>query len=280
MKSRKGFGVIEIVIVVAVVGVIAALGWYALGSKKSDKSTSSTAATTNSSSASTRVMWTYENNVWKPSSTPPSCPNPLLKSPVDISAATAILYPGQVRGQYKSHGGFRFDNNKSNAVTVKMPMAGHITTATRYLENIGGPAEIQYLVAFENECGIAFEFDHLRTLSAEVQAIMDTRPEAKLNDTGGLPIKDGAFFDEGAVIATEIGRKSNGNVGMDFGVYDYRQKNEASKNPAYAASHANAGYEDLYALCWLNDLPAADAVIAKSLPGGDGKMGKTSDYCK
>lgn len=45
----------------------------------------------------------------------PACPDPLiLQTPVDLTLATAILYPGQERGgDFKPHGGFRFDNSKN-----------------------------------------------------------------------------------------------------------------------------------------------------------------------
>ena len=49
----------------------------------------------------------------------PSCPTPLLQTPVDLSKVTSILYPGQERGgNYKAHGGFGFDNATDNLVTV------------------------------------------------------------------------------------------------------------------------------------------------------------------
>ena len=43
------------------------------------------------------------------SGTPPACPQqPMLATPVDLSLATSILYPGQVRGNaFKPHGGLR-----------------------------------------------------------------------------------------------------------------------------------------------------------------------------
>lgn len=274
--EQHGFSHILIPLIVIVLAVIGFVGWRVLSRKDAASGANGAAKAQDD-----RVIWTYHNK-WKPSKTPPACHTPILdNSPVDIKMVTAILYPGQTRGQYKAHGGFHFSNNKTNNVTVTMPIDGYITGATRYYQtNDNGVDELQYLVTFVNDCGISIKFDHLYTLSPEVQAIMDKQPAAKLNDTSGMPLTNGALFKKGAVIATAIGFKSNMNVGMDFGVYDYRQPNAASKDPAYAAAHATGDYENFYAVCWLDDLPAADAAIAKSLPGGDGKVGKTSDYCK
>lgn len=108
--------------------------------------------------------------------TPPTCPSPLnLPLPVDLSRVTSILYPGQVRGDYKAHGGFRFDmSGQTTAVEVRAAMAGRVTRAARYLAS----GEIQYTVDIENDCGIMFRYGHLRDLPSKIQAIMDTLPPA------------------------------------------------------------------------------------------------------
>jgi hypothetical protein len=81
----------------------------------------------------------------------------------------------------------------------------------------------------------------------------------------------------GEVIATEVGFLNN--VSVDFGVYDMRQKNEASKDSAWASAHSQFP-ADSYGICWLNSLPQADSAAVKLLPSRDAKNGKTSDYCK
>ncbi|GDX17457.1 hypothetical protein LBMAG05_07530 [Actinomycetes bacterium] len=82
----------------------------------------------------------------------------------------------------------------------------------------------------------------------------------------------------GEVIATEVGFLNN--VSVDFGVYDMRQKNQASKDPAWASAHSQFP-ADSYGICWLNSLPQADSLAVKSLPSRDGtKNGQKSDYCK
>ena len=71
----------------------------------------------------------------------------------------------------------------------------------------------------------------------------------------------------GEVIATEVGFLNN--VFLDFGVYDMRQKNEASRDPAWAGAHSQFP-ADSYGICWLNSLPQADSLAVKSLPSRDG----------
>jgi len=201
-----------------------------------------------------------------------SCPTPLLQSPVDLSKVTSILYPGQERGgNYKAHGGFGFDNATDNSVTVKIPLDGKITRVARYRE-LG---EVQYLFEFEGNCGVSFRLDHLRELTAKFEAVV-----------GAFPIKEDSRTDLvnppvavmlGEVIATEVGFLNN--VFVDFGVYDMRQKNEASKDPAWAGAHSQFP-ADSYGICWLDALPQADSLVVKALPSRDGASGKKSDYCE
>jgi hypothetical protein len=203
---------------------------------------------------------------------PPSCPIPLLQTPVDLSKVTSILYPGQERGgNYKAHGGFGFDNATDNLVTVKIPLSGKITRVVRYKE-LG---EIQYLFEFEGDCGVSFRFDHLRKLTTKFEAVVNAFPikEDTRTDLVNPPVP----VTVGEVIATEVGFLNN--VSVDFGVYDMRQKNEASKDPAWASAHSQYP-ADSYGICWLNSLPQADSAAVKLLPSRDAKNGKTSDYCK
>ena len=203
---------------------------------------------------------------------PPSCPTPLLQTPVDLSKVTSILYPGQERGgNYKAHGGFGFDNATDNLVTVKIPLSGKITRVVRYKE-LG---EIQYLFEFDGDCGVAFRFDHLRKLTAKFEAVVNAFPIKE--DTRTDPVNPPIAVTVGEVIATEVGFLNN--VSVDFGVYDMRQKNEASKDPAWASAHSQYP-ADSYGICWLNSLPQADSAKVNLLPGRDGKFEKKSDYCK
>jgi len=202
----------------------------------------------------------------------PSCPTPLLQTPVDLSKVTSILYPGQERGgNYKAHGGFGFDNATDNLVTVKIPLNGKITRVVRYREM----GEIQYLFEFDGNCGVSFRFDHLRKLTPKFEAVVNAFPIK--DDTRTDPVNPPVAVTVGEVIATEVGFLNN--VSVDFGVYDMRQKNEASKDPAWASAHSQYP-ADSYGICWLNSLPQADSVAVNLLPGRDGKFEKKSDYCK
>ncbi|CAN2245843.1 hypothetical protein [Candidatus Planktophila versatilis] len=202
-----------------------------------------------------------------------SCPTPLLQTPVDLSKVTSILYPGQERGgNYKAHGGFGFDNATDNLVTVKIPLNGKITRVVRYREM----GEIQYLFEFDGNCGVSFRFDHLRKLTPKFEAVVNAFPIKE--DTRTDPVSPPVAVTVGEVIATEVGFLNN--VSVDFGVYDMRQKNEASKDPAWASAHSQYP-ADSYGICWLNSLPQADSLAVKALPSRDGsKNGQTSDYCK
>src|SRR5205807_1410077 len=109
---------------------------------------SSQTPTLNSSSSHT---WQYINDGWKATSTAPKCSTPLIKqSPVDTTQVEAILYPGQTRGQYKAHGGFRWNASHGNSVDVKLALDGELIDASRYIES----GEVQYLLDFLSPCGI------------------------------------------------------------------------------------------------------------------------------
>lgn len=138
------------------------------------------AQNTNASSNTNRsssIQWEFNGSTWSASTTPPTCPNPLtIASPVDVQKATSILYPGQTRGgQYKAHGGFRFDGVANNGVSVIVPLDAEVVSASRYIE--GG--ETQYLFDLQTPCGIRFRFDHLLKLSPEFSTIAQTLPAAK-----------------------------------------------------------------------------------------------------
>lgn len=224
----------------------------------------------------TTVSWSFNGTTWTASGSPPACPEPLLAiSPVDVAKVTSILYPGQTRGgDYKAHGGFRFDAQQNTDVTVTAPLDAVIDSASRYIES----GETQYLITFIHPCGMMYRFDHLLTLSPAMQAIADTLPVAKVNDSRTTFIISGASVKVGDTIATAVGFKQTSNFAVDFGLYDLRNKNVAAANTAYASSHrADQAH---HALCWLNLLPAADAAKVKTLSGGDQTSGKTSDYCQ
>lgn len=225
------------------------------------------------------VKWSYDNNEWVATGEVPTCPEPLLISPADSNLATGILYPGQFRGPYKAHGGFNFNgDNTTTKIDVKLAIDSQLITVSRYIQT----GEVQYLLDFLSPCGIRVRYDHLYTLTPEFQAIMDQLPPAKVNDSTTTDIIGGKSYPAGEIIATEIGFPATNPPAsvFDFGVYDYRQPNEASKDPAYIGAHQSSGATDFYAICWLDYLPQADQALLKLLPVVSGESGSYSDYCK
>lgn len=280
---RPGFSPIEIIVAVVVVGLIGGLAWYGLQAKQTSK-TPMVSTSSEPAKQADSVAWTWSGSEWSPTATPagstiPQCDNPLAFSsaPSDLSKATSILYPGQTRGgNYKPHGGFRFDGSKNEDITVKAIMDGRVTSGVRYLE-IG---ELQYMFTVTNDCGISYRYDHLLNLTPEMQKIADALPAAKPDDSRTTNLTNPVAVKAGDTIALSVGHRVNKNVSYDLGVYDLRARNKvASTNPAYVQAHQADIAQAGYAVCWFSLFPAADASRIQSLPSADAKMGKTSDYC-
>lgn len=261
-KYQSGFSVVEAVIIIVVLGLIGGAGWVVTHKNKSQpKANNSANSTASNQTAST------------------SCPDPVLKTPVDVSKVTSVLYPGQTRGgQYKPHGGFRLDNSSNDAVEVKSPMDAKLVDGARYIEQ----NEHQILLDFKSDCGVNFRFDHLLTLSSKLQAEVDKLPAPKQDDSRTTNFQNQISVKAGEVIATGVGFPQTHNVAFDFGVYDTRQQNAASKDSAYVAVHPDLDNNDQlkYAVCWFDYLSSSDAQTLKALPAGDPTSGKNSDYCK
>ena len=227
------------------------------------------------------IKWTFNDKLGRwtvPGAVPPNCTEPIItNSPLDTTKATAKLFPGQYRGgDYKPHGGFSFDTSRSSDIQVVMPMNAKLTGMSRYIEG----NEVQYLLSFETDCGIAFRFDHLYTLSPAFQRIANTLPVPKPDDSREKFISPAVSFKAGVVVATAIGHPATNNIGMDFGVYDYRKPNDISKNATWAALHQKNKPLDWYGVCWFDMLPSADKVRTNALPSRDQKSKNISDYCK
>lgn len=212
-----------------------------------------------------------------------SCPNPFVfKMPVDIKRATSILYPGQYRGgEYKAHGGFRFDKSRPDEIKVVAPYDAEVTAGARYPVN----GEIQYTFDFSHPCGIKYRFGHLLTLTPKFKEIAEKFPMPKGLDSRTTEVYPPIKVKQGEVIATAVGMMTGGpielkglNSFVDWGVYDYRQKNPSSKNPNWTDKHP---YEiESYAVCWFDWISQEDKLIVSSLPSSDYQSGKASDYCK
>lgn len=275
--SQAGSHVVLLAIgVVILIGAIGFGYWRVKNAKKETPSQTNTQQPApEESKAQPLVTWQYMDSTgeWKASGTPPACPSPNpIKLPVDLGQVESILYPGQQRSTgYKPHGGFKM---KNVATTVKAPLDARVTEGSRYIE--GG--EVQYLFEFESPCGLMYRFDHLLTLSPEMQKAADKLPPAAPDDSRTTRFNEELRFKTGDVIATEVGHKTTRNYGFDFGVYDIRTRNQASKNPAYAAAHQGVARQAFFGVCWLDLL--AEKTQLHTLPATDGAMGKTSDYCK
>jgi len=275
-KDQNGIGVIGVVVVVAALALVGVIGWKVAGSKKDSSAPDNKQSQT--STEPTSFIWQQTADGWQASETAPACPaQPMLKSPADISKVTSVLYPGQTRGQYKPHGGLRFDNVTDNKMTVTAPFDGYIVKASRNFAE--GTTEIQYDFDIMSNCGVMTRLGHLREVPANLQPIIDKLPEATASSTIEN-VNPPVHVKQGDVLATKVGLTSEHNTFFDWGVYDYRQQNEASKSAAYQAAHPQKEHA-WYAVCWLQGwLPASDAAALAKLPAGGGENGKASDYCK
>ena len=227
----------------------------------------------------TKVTWMPTETGWIADTKDlPACPSPILKTPVDLTNATSILYPGQLRGgNYKPHGGFRFNNASDNNITVTAPMDAIVVQGSRYLVD----GEIQYTFDFINDCGIMYRLGHFLKRDPKYQKIADAFPEAKEGDSRTTIINPPIKVTAGETIATAVGiSKGELNVFFDFGVYNLLTTNEATKNAAWAAKPEHDPVLAQHGVCWFNLLPDKDVAKVKSLPAADPGSGKTSDYCK
>lgn len=279
-KQNSGFSIVEILIVLAVLALIIGGGlWVWSNQNKPSQQTSNTSQPSNQKSSEQLVMWMQNGDgSWTPQSQAPTCPTqPMLKPPADLATATSILYPGQTRGgNYKAHGGIRFDSSKDNSVTVMAPIDGYVYRGARYLVN----GETQYTFDVINSCGVMFRLGHLLKLTPKFQALADKFPAAQENDSRTTNIDTTVNVTAGEAFATKVGTTVGGvNTFFDFGVYDLRSPNSASKQAGYLQQHdlELAGH----AVCWLKGwLPTGAENIVNSLPAGDPTSGKNSDYCK
>ena len=152
-------------------------------------------------------------------------------------------------------------------------MDGIVHRGARYLES----GDVQHMFDFINECGIMHRFDHLRGLPPWLQQIADTFPQGGEGDSRTTLVLSGQTVTAGTIIGTSIGIPAARNIFLDWGVYNLRQRNRASENPAWLASHP--GEFAPWGICWFDHLPPGDAAIVRSLPAGSGESGRMSDYC-
>lgn len=284
-RSRRLQAATAIVVVLLLLGVV-----YLRSNQPSDTPTDKN--TQNNSADDTvkeePVKWAFNEKTMEwftQSGKATTCKDPFIfdKSPVDLSKIMAIGMPGQYRGyNYKPHGGLRLTSPDDGKIDVVMPTDATLVGLTRYYE--GNPAEIQYLLTFETDCGVAFRFDHLYTLAPALQEIAETTPEPKIDDTRtdpNAPFKR-TEFKAGDLVATEVGHPATKNFGFDFGTYDYRHRNAVSSNTKWAAIHNQYQSQEWFGTCWIDQLPGVDAAKAKELAFvvvNPTRPNIISDYC-
>lgn len=286
-----------LVIVLIVVTIIGFVGYKVLHTDK-------TASQNNNSQPQTSAItqpdkngpptWEYDMKklAWfVKSGKATQCKDPLKfdRSPVDMSKVSAVGLPGAYRGyNYKAHGGMRLTDSTNGNVEVRLPMDTTLRSIKRYYESVPNSTdEQQYLIDFESDCGIAIRFDHILTLTPALQALAEKTPAPKKNDTSGDPNANrlNVPMKSGEVIATAVGFPKIKNYGFDFGVYDYRQRNEISRNSAWAAIHQPFSASTFHGVCWVTMLPPADAAAAEAMSkdrtryNSSKPFNLTSDYC-
>ncbi len=283
--GQRGFGAIELIIIAAVIGLLGLLGWtwwqanYA--AKTAEQTQSDQATEPKEEKLPPYVVWDYMNgDHWgalEPN--PPTCANPItIQSPLNVKKATDVLYPGQVRGgDYKPHGGMGVSGSADNAADITMPMDAYLYRGARHMEQ----GEIQYMFDFIHPCGIMIRIGHLRELSLEFQAYAEQLPLGAEGDSRTEKFTVNKAIGKGTPIATKIGFISTKNAFFDFGMYDLRRQNEASKEPSFANEPLRRADKEqsFYAVCWLDFLPDDQMTTLRALPAR-GVEGKTSDYCK
>jgi hypothetical protein len=284
--TQKGFSAVGVLIIIVILGAIGFIGWKVFAAKDAKQPSNQTSqsnnqsgetANANESKSQTSLIWQQTESGWRSISTPPPCSQPMVKMPADISKITSVLYPGQTRGgNYKPHGGFRFDNIKDNKVTLTAPFDGFLVRGGRYIAE----GELQYTFDAMNNCGVMFRVGHIRELPDNLQKIANTWPEATAN-SATQSINPAVLVKQGEVMGTKVGITTSSNTFFDMGIYDYRQSNDASKSQVFQAAHTEDKDLSWHAVCWLKDwLPANDVAALAKLPAGDPASGKSSDYCK
>jgi hypothetical protein len=283
--NQSGFAHVGLILIaLVVVGGIGVATWKVFGSTNKQKAASDTiqqaqtpAPENKTTEPSATLIWQQAEGGWRFTMTPPECPpQPMMKMPADISKVTGILYPGQTRGgNYKPHGGFRFDNTANDKVQVTAPTDGFIVRGGQYLAE----GEIQYTFDIMHNCGVMYRVGHFRALPDNLQKLADTWPPAQEGDSRTQQVNPPVYVKQGEVLATAVGIIKDKNTFFDWGVYDYRQQNQVSQTAAYQQAHSQEKELAWHAVCWFDWLPSSDKAKVKSLPAGDPTSGKKSDYC-
>lgn len=179
IKTNNQAGFAHIIIpIVAIVLVIAVgfVAWQAFNKPKAPDNTAQQPASTAppANDAPSELLWQQGEGGWRTMSAAPDCPaQPMMKAPADLTKATGVLYPGQTRGgNYKPHGGFRFDGSKNADIKVTAPIDGFIVRGGSYIAE----DTVQYTLDIMNNCGVMYRLGHFAALPANLQKIADTWP--------------------------------------------------------------------------------------------------------
>lgn len=218
------------------------------------------------------IFWKHRFGKWEAPANPPACPDPIVfQSPVDLDSVTAILYPGQVRsGDFKPHGGFFIDGRPA---VVTSPIEGNVWRVAKFTDEFG----LHYMFDIQHPCGIMVRLGHLGAVPSKMEAIFENVETGGYGESFTHEV-DPVWVEAGEVIATDI--QGEGYGGFDWGAYDLRQENEASKDPAFREAYTASDAEQAFnAICWFDYLPPEQESVVRSLPAGDGKEGKNSAYC-
>ena len=267
MKRQQGFSAVAGILAIVIVAVVGFAAWRVY-----DSHLSSTDSQNQAARVYDHVIWKMEGDKWVASKPAPDCEEPIeLEFPSDITTATAALWPGQIRGEFKAHGGVRYNDSVDGKVEIRAPYDGYIFRVGRYDFDFSGEPQVVFDVI--NNCGIMYRMDHVNELSDNIKSILDNFPgdgsTSAMYDIPPVAVK------KGDVLATSIGFPLAGNVFYDLGVYDLRQKNESAQDPEWAAAHLPELAH--YGVCWFDLMPQDINDTLRNLPTG--KEGKASDYC-
>lgn len=270
--SEDGFHVLLTLTIITVLGAIGAVGYVVF---------------TKSNKANAEVLWSFDEKKkewFVKQGTAPACRDPLVfdHDPIDLNEVESIGMPGlYINSSYKVHGGMRLPVASKGQTDIRLPMDATLSGLKRYYD--GQTTDMQYLVSFENDCGIQIYFDHLNNLSPDLQKLAENTPEPTINDTRSNPsdAPPRVKFRAGDIIATRIGFPSTDNYGFDFGVVDYRHRNKISEDKKWADLHQEFMTTEWYGVCWLDMLPGAKKAETLIKLQTDSRRTQkfVSDYC-
>lgn len=270
-RNQSGIAHLLPVVIILLVMVIGSVGWFVWSKQKSNGSTAS--------NDNGYVAWSFNGSNWQPDGKAPVCEEPLaITAPIDVSKATSVLYPGQLRsGNYKAHGGIGVDNATTNNLDVTALRNAYLYRGSRYIEQ----GATQYLFDFVDPCGIMYRYDHLATLSPQFQTYADQLPAAKPDQSQTTVFNEHPYIKQGTLIATAVGYSQPVNAFFDVGVYDLRNPNAASKTALFASDRQRQQAKELshFAVCWFDLLQGTDKTTVAGLPPRNAAE-NSSDFCQ